>query len=188
LPGAGWQERVTAMIKILKSVLLIVMFYCLFEVYYPDFGKSQGREKYIGWASSISYIDSINGTPREVELLRKYIKEFNNLSDKHDLIQYNSKETGIARTITISFSAPSEEYAGRAYSLFSRCYIFINQDFSGVAFSDETLKRIVLHEIMHCYGYDHTPHPDSFMYFVDNNYDVEKSYTLYAIDILRNRR
>ena len=105
--------------------------------------------KYVLFPST--YVKSINTPIHSSFKVRKILEEFNSYGDNR-IVNF---ESGI-RPIIITESSIADKngnrVVGQAINLPTVCYITLNPNM----WDDLELKQVVIHEYIHCYGFDHT--------------------------------
>jgi hypothetical protein len=97
------------------------------------------------WTNKGSYIRGISGNQEFIEKITFTIDNLNALGDNNSV-----KWSGI-RPIWIYEADLPRETLGRAYVSPVHCVIAIQE-----GLEDDLLENVLLHEILHCQGYDHT--------------------------------
>jgi hypothetical protein len=120
-----------------------------------------------------SYVASINCPTLKSGLIKNYLDEFNNIG--HNSIIKFDKDT---RPITIEEFVPdkSQEYLlGYTYVKKSGAKVFLKS-----TLEEYRLKQVLLHEMMHSYGYDHVNIKGDLMYpYIDDYEDYTPEYIKY---------
>lgn len=146
------------------------------------------REMFISAMIKTSYIDDINLPTHQSWVVQDSIAQFNKFVPVR--IQYTQEEKLIPdeglRPIYFK-EMPEflrEKAAGMALVLPFACLIYINPEF----YHDEKyLRHIVIHETLHCMGYDHTVFPGDVMYPTIHR-NVDHSYFWYFLDLLKKKK
>lgn len=135
-----------------------------------------------------SYIADIQGDFLDMNLVKKHLDKFNELGH-NVVVKYKvSSDMDKPRPITIevralgkTFYEELNKYAILAYatSRVDSCTIVLRNDMV----TEIQFRNTLIHELLHCYLYDHTKDKKDLMYYSENNEDLAPSIKKYAEEL-----
>ena len=167
--------------KLFRSFLLVFVILQFSYTVGPSMYKEMRRESYLGYLATVNYIQKIKLPKKYRKWATKDIARFNKLIPSiKPAIRYGKKGH---RPITISMKKLKGARLGVAYQMGHACNIYIT-----TKLNKEVFRSVLIHEILHCYGYDHSPNYRDVMYRSNLYWLVSPmSDTYYADDIIHNR-
>lgn len=127
-----------------------------------------------------SYVDTIQGNDAEVRLIKNTLQQFNDLTSV-DIVPNNGyrpiKIVVIEDFIDNAFLAGTT--VGRAHVLYQKCDIQLARKQLRTEYD---FKMTLLHEYLHCFGYEHVDNSKDLMYKYTNTVS-KKSIDEYAKDL-----
>ena len=125
-----------------------------------------------------TYIHSIN-TPSYPKT-REILEEFNSMAD-NAIVSFDKIADG--RPLDIAEMTPMDliiapDAVGIAYPRLSKCTIHVKPGLEDIIY-----REVLLHEYLHCYGYDHSTEPTDLMYFSVTYVDKEENIRQYALKV-----
>lgn len=105
-----------------------------------------------------SYISIVNSNVYGNKILYNYLDEFNKMG-YNKIITY-SEDSNHIRPIFIEDGKLKDPILGEAYVTNSYCMIYLTNKLTLLE-----LKYVLWHEILHCFGYEHTKIKSDLMYF-----------------------
>jgi hypothetical protein len=163
----------------IRIVLLIALFPAMLTL---SLALRQGIfEIYGRFYFKYTYIEVID-TPSYGNQTKKALEEFNSFGD-NKIISFKKIKNG--RPVQIYEMADFEEelrpeVLGSAWPMFKDCTIRLKKRQDLIDY-----RETVLHEYLHCMGYDHVPDPLDLMYYQLNPVDKEDNIRQYAKKVLK---
>ena len=140
------------------------------------FGLNIGADVYSKYKFKKTFIESLN-TPTFPNA-REILQQFNSYGD-NKIVSFTAIENGrpivIEEMTDIEENVLFEDVAGLAYPKLTSCTIKLRRNLD-----TKELKDTLLHEYLHCYGYDHVDNPEDLMYYSINPVDKENNIREYA--------
>lgn len=133
-----------------------------------------------------SYVVSITGDYLDVQLVKKHLDNFNTIG--HNRILRFEKLRTNDRPITIEVRVLGKDFyenlnkdslLGYTISLEDKCTIVLVNDMP----LEQQFRDVIIHEILHCYSYEHTKDPNDLMYPYNNFNDYSLSIEKYAKEL-----
>lgn len=110
-----------------------------------------------------TYVANIYGDPIMVGMVKDSLDYFNHLGN-NEVIDYEPKYGKYSRPVTITVKEFSGFWevglAGYANLDLDHCTIYVDQDEPDAL----EFRKTVIHEYLHCVGYDHTANKEDVMY------------------------
>jgi len=128
-----------------------------------------------------TYIDVID-TPSYGKYTKEFLQEFNSFAD-NKIISFNKIKGG--RPITIRemggfYESLYPGVIGVARPRFNSCSILVKKGLDLIDY-----RETLLHEYLHCMGYNHVANRDDLMYYSLNPVDKEENIKQYAKKVLK---
>ena len=110
-----------------------------------------------------TYIAEIKGDPTEKAIIKDALDYFNNMADGK-IIRYDKSESYFARPVTLEMHDFEKDLFfnnldGLTFVKSDSCKIQVRPTSNPVEF-----KQVLIHEYLHCMGYDHIDNPEDVMY------------------------
>ena len=163
----------------IRIVLLIALFPAMLTL---SLWVRQGIfEVYGRYFFKYTYIEVID-TPTYKDQTKKVLEEFNSFGD-NKIISFKKINNG--RPVQIREMTDLEEQLrpdvlGSAWPSTADCNIRMKKKQDPYEY-----RETLIHEYLHCFGYNHVPNPRDIMYFQENYLDKEDSIRQYAKKVLK---
>lgn len=126
-----------------------------------------------------SYVNTFTLHTYKEDSVKAVLADFNSMADG-GIVKYqgNRPINIIEMPVIMQFMYPSA--VGVAIVGYTKCDIYIVPELSTTSF-----RETLLHEYLHCFGYEHTDEPKDLMYYAEVPVDKEDNIKYYAIDLKR---
>lgn len=167
-------------INILRVVLWVILSYMLIG----SVAEEVKPDQYMQYLARFSYISNIDMPPEQVRWALDDIAEFNSFAPENVVSYTGYRPIMITNNMQYILGGDA---IGVAVRLFNGCVVVIDENYTSSIFFRDNFRIILLHEILHCYGYDHVDDETDIMYATHTMYDPIPSLKVYANDIFDRR-